>query len=200
MILNIQSQTLLLVLRSFLSGCVLCAVYDVLVTAMPTESRGGVIRVLRGVWRGIADLLICICFSILALLIMYYTNRGFFRALVILVMSLGFLVFKVSIGMLWRRLCNLFWGLVRKILRLFILPLIFIKNKLISLYLLTIGRIIDKIKLSARQWITSRRLRREEKIKAVGVDTPADKDSDRREDFVYVGDGKGYRKNGRIRF
>ena len=200
MIQNIQSQTLLLVLRSLMAGGVLCAAYDAFIMAMPTESRGGAVRVLCGVWRALADLLICICFAVFALLIMYYTNRGFFRALVILVMALGFLLFKVSIGRLWRRLCAFFWGLVRKILRFFILPLIFIKNKLISLYLLTIGRIIDKIKLSVRQWITSRRARREERMNADTEDASVDKDSDRREDFVYVGDGKGYRKNGRIRF
>ena len=100
MIINAQSETLLLILRSFLSGIILGVVYDVFTVALkkPASDSRAPVKVLFSVLLFLFDFLFCLLCAAVSLLLMYYSNRGFFRALVFVLMFLGFTCFRLSYG------------------------------------------------------------------------------------------------------
>lgn len=196
MIFNLQGETLLLILRSFLSGVILGGVYDVFATALkevPADAKKTT-KIIFSCLLFVFDFLFCVCCGATALLLMYYSNRGFFRSIVLPVMFIGFISFRVSIGVLFRKLLRVVYGLILRLLKILLIPLKFIKSKLILLYRLTIGKILAKIVLWVRTVRESRRLRT---MQAAVQDTP---EIQKEEDFVYVGKGAGYKRNGRIKF
>lgn len=195
MIFNLQGETLLLILRSFLSGVILGVLYDVFATALkePPGDAKRFIKIIFSCLLFVFDFLFCVCCSVSALLLMYYSNRGFFRAIVLPVMFLGFVCFRVSLGIPFRRFLRFIYRIILKLLKILIIPLKFIKSKLISLYYLTIGKILDKIVLRVRTAREERRLRAQQSAVQNTPEIP-------QEDFVYVGKGAGYKRNGRIKF
>lgn len=197
MIINAQSETLLLILRSFLSGIILGVVYDVFTVAIkkPASDSRAPVKVLFSVLLFLFDFLFCLLCAAVSLLLMYYSNRGFFRALVFVLMFLGFTCFRCSLGILFRRVLSALYGLIWKILKIATIPLRFVKNKLILLYHLTIGKILGKIVLRVR----SARARRAERLAAAQTDMLPEMPQEK-EDFVYVGKSAGYKRNGRIKF
>ena len=195
MIFNLQGETLLLILRSFLSGAILGGLYDIFATLLrdpPAESKK-IIKILFSCLLFICDFLFCICCGVTALLLMYYSNRGFFRAIVLPIMFLGFICFRVSLGRLFRRFLRFFYGIIFKLIKILLIPIKFIKSKLILLYHLTIGKIVAKIVLRVRTAREEKRLRAQQ---TAVQDTPEIPE----EEFVHVGKASGYRKSGRIKF
>lgn len=184
-----------MILRSFLSGVILGVVYDIFTTALktpPTDTKK-FIKIIFSCLLFVFDFLFCVVCGVVALLLMYYSNRGFFRAIVLPIMFIGFISFRVSIGILFRKLLRVVYGLVLKLLKILLIPLKFIKSKLILLYRLTIGKILDKIVLRVKTGREARKNRRTQ----TEADTP---EIQKEEDFVYVGKGTGYKRNGRIKF
>ncbi len=195
MIFNLQGETLLLILRSFLSGAMLGVLYDIFSTLLkdpPVDSKK-IIRILFSCLIFVFDFLFCLCCGATALLLMYYSNRGFFRAIILPIMFLGFICFRISLGRLFRRFLRFVYGIVFKLLKILLIPLEFIKSKLILLYHLTIGRILAKIVLWVRAAREARRLRAQPSPVQDTPEVP-------KEDFVHVGKASGYRKSGRIKF
>ena len=195
MIFNMQGETLLLILRSFLSGAILGVLYDIFSTLLcdpPADSKK-IIKIIFSCLLFICDFLFCICCGVTALLLMYYSNRGFFRAIVLPIMFLGFVCFRISLGRLFRRFLKFVYGIIFKLLKILLIPLKFIKSKLILLYHLTIGKILAKIVLWVRNAREARRLRAQQ---STSQDTPEIPE----EEFVHVGKGAGYKRNGRIKF
>ncbi len=195
MIFNLQGETLLLILRSFLSGVILGVVYDVFSTVLkdPPPDAKRHIKIIFSCLLFVCDFLFCVCCGVTALLLMYYSNRGFFRAIVLPIMFLGFVCFRVSLGRLFRKLVRFVCGIILKLLKILLVPLKFIKSKLILLYHLTIGKILAKIVLRVRTEREERRLRAQQSAVQNTPEIP-------QEDFVYVGKGAGYKRNGRIKF
>ncbi len=195
MIFNLQGETLLLILRSFLSGVMLGGVYDIFATALkePSADAKRLIKIIFSCLLFVFDFLFCVCCGVTALLLMYYSNRGFFRAIVLPIMFLGFICFRVSLGRLFRRFLRFVYGVIFKLIKILLIPLKFIKSKLILLYHLTIGKILAKIVLRAR---TAREARRLRELQTTVQDTPEIP----KEEFVHVGKASGYRKSGRIKF
>lgn len=200
MIVNLQGETLLLILRSFLSGIFLGILYDVFTVAlkMPQINAGKVKKAVVSILLFIFDFTFCLVCAAAALLLMYYSNRGFYRSLVFIVMFLGFLCFRCSLGILFRRLLVLLYRFILKLFRIALIPLCFIKSKMILLYRLTIGKIIGKIVSGARAAKEKRLQARAEKEQA--ANQGPEEITENKEDFVYVGKGARYRKNGRIKF
>ncbi len=194
MIFNLQGETLLLILRSFLSGVILGALYDIFTTALkdPPADAKRFIKMIFSCLLFVFDFLFCLSCGITALLLMYYSNRGFFRAIVMPIMFVGFICFRVSLGRLFRKFLRVMYGLIFKLLKVLLIPLRFLKSKLILLYHLTIGKILAKIVL----WVKNARQARKLRL-LQAAQTP---EIPKEEDFVHVGKGAGYKRNGRIKF
>lgn len=194
MIFNLQGETLLLILRSFLSGVILGALYDIFTTALkePPADAKRFIKIIFSCLLFVFDFLFCLSCGITALLLMYYSNRGFFRAIVMPIMLVGFICFRVSLGRPFRKLLRVVYGLIFKLLKILLIPIRFLKSKLILLYHLTIGKILAKIVL----WVKA--ARQERRLRSLqAAQTP---EIPKEEDFVNVGNGAGYKRNGRIKF
>ena len=155
------------------------------------------------------DLFFWVIFGISAVLLFYNVSGGVFRASVIPAMLFGLLVYYISLGRLVlylnSRLVGLLWRLVhllglmiaRLILKLcrfaakiLAVPLSFIKKILFSLYHLTIGKILGRIK-------EERRLRAQKKALGTEGEMPLC-ECDREGESEYG--GKPYRSEGRISF
>lgn len=204
MIFNIRGETLLLLIRSFLAGVVLGAVYDIFRAALTYRSSGG-----RGLPRWVSlllsavfDFIFCILCAVSALLLMYYSNRGFFRASVIPVMLAGFLCFRCSLGKILGRVLSWAYGVIWKIILILTFPVRFIFLKMILLLRLTIGKIIGKIVAGARAHIKAdgggmrdglhsyENTEGEEKSDVAGATAKSGKNTN----------GRAYRAYGRIKF
>lgn len=175
MIFNIRGETFLLLLRSFLAGAVLGAVYDILRTAVSPsrdDERGlrGVRRVAVLIISAVFDIIFCILGGVTALLLMYYSNRGFFRASVLAVMLLGFLCFRCSLGIIFRRVLSWLYGIIWRVICFAFRPLKFIFLKLFSLFHLTICKFVGRIVAGAesvRAAAMSRGRRNDEAAEAI---------------------------------
>ena len=202
MIINVQSETLLLILRSFLSGIVLGVIYDVFTVAlkMPTGDRRALVKVISSVLLFLFDFVFCLLCAAVSLLLMYYSNRGFFRAFVFAFMLLGFLCFRCSLGILFRKLLSAIYRLIWRIIQIATTPLIFLKNKLILAFRLTIGKILGKIVLWVRIAKSRRAERLAARVEAQSKEKGLPETPQGMEDFVYVGKNAGYKRNGRIKF
>ncbi len=182
MIFNDQEQTILLILRSFIAGMLLCVVYDVVFEALFKVKHR---KLLFGITSFVFDFFFCILCACVSILLMYYANKGFFRSLVFIFMILGFVCFRISVGRLLRKILSAVYGVL-------LIPVRFVKNKMISLFHLTIGKIIGKIVSKARKTKEEIRQKRQKK--------PLSEPETPKEDFVYVANGTGYKKSGRIKF
>lgn len=188
MILNIQSRTLLLMLYSLACGIALGVFYD----ATHTLPRGvqspyrRSAKILILILQGFFDVLFCVLISILSMLLSYYCGGGFFRAITFVLMLGGFVAFKYTLGVLWRRLLSyvygVLWRITRSFLRTVLAPIKLLCSKLTHIYRLTKDKILGKIK---------------ERRDARAMSTPTPEITEEGEK-VYVAKGFGYRKQGRI--
>ena len=134
MIFNLPQQTYLLILRSFTFGVVLGFVYDLLFVAIKPMQKGKsrMLNFCRAMLLFVCDFFFCMLWAVSALLVMYYSNRGFFRAIVFVIMFIGFISFRVSIGRVFSKLLlkiyRFICRVVRKIAGILIIPIKFIKN------------------------------------------------------------------------
>lgn len=130
------------------------------------------------------------CVSIL----LTYSCGGFFRGLIYVGLFGGFLTYYFTLGRLILGLNRKITGKIKKAVTVvaprILKPVKFIFGRIILLYHLTIGRIIDKI-------IEGRKKRRSASIE---VDTLAEDAERGKEGFVYVDGKAGYRRDGRVSF
>ena len=197
-----QGELAIILLRSFLCGVALGVVYELirafkLLCGVETfdgerKRRTGFVGFLSHAVTFVTDLLFWVgsgCVSIL----LTYACGGFFRGLIYIGIFGGFLAYYFTLG-------KLILGLNRKIAdkikralilaaRCLLKPIKFIFGRIILLYHLTIGKIIDKI----IEGIKKRK-------QSVSEDIPAEDGECGREDFVYVGGKTGYRRDGRVSF
>lgn len=187
MILNIQSRTLLLIIRSLFCGCALGLLYDLTHTrprGLASPPRKSALF-FRGAILFFLDVIFCIVSAVAAELMTYYFGGGFFRAIVYVMVALGFLGFRYTVGILLRRLLSYLYGCMLRVtvrlVRLLRRPLVFACRKIKCLYRLTIGRFLGKIKAGYK----ARR-------------TPEPAKHTEEGEMVYVANGYGYKKHGRI--
>lgn len=199
-----QSELAILLLRSFLYGAALGLIYEVvravkMLLGVPygnekngESGRGGA---LLFVFTFITDLIFWTGAGCTAI-ILAYSGGGFYRGMILLGMGGGFLVYRVTLGRLLLSInLTLTAALKRlaiKMMPLLLKPLRIIFRWIISLYHLTMGRIIDKI-------IEDRKNKARTSVDAES-DALLDGDDGRKEDFVYVEGNKGYRRDGRVSF
>ena len=199
-----QGELAILLLRSFLCGVSLGLIFEaVRAVKMLFGVPYGDERVSETGKRGtflfiftfITDLIFWTGAGCTAI-ILAYSGGGFYRGMILLGIGGGFLIYRVTLGRLLLRinltLTTAIKRLAIKMMPLMLKPLRIIFGWIISLYHLTMGRIIDKI--------IEDRKNKSETRDAVECDAPADMDEDRKEDFVYVDGNKGYRRAGRVSF
>ena len=161
--INLSEKTVFeLLLKAFLLGVahgllydgmrfvkMLCGVkYFPKAAATPLPSRAG--SVLLYAVTFIFDVVFWIVFGISAVLLFYNVSGGVFRASVFPAMLLGLLLYYISIGRIMLSLSSRLVVLLGKICRLaariLSVPLFYAKKILFSLYHLTIGKILGRIK------------------------------------------------------
>ena len=135
-------------------------------------------------WAGAA------CVSIL----LTYAEGGFFRGMTYIGIFGGFLAYYFTLGRIILRLNRKIMRKIKKALAAampyLLRPVKFMFGRIILLYHLTIGKIIDKI-------IEDRKKRSESEAEQDISDEDAECG---KEDFVYVGGKTGYRRVGRVSF
>lgn len=198
-----QGELAIILLRSFLCGVVLGVVYEMIRAfklLCGVESYSGERRKKRGFASFLShavtfatDILFWVgsgCASILLI----YACGGFFRGLIYIGIFGGFLAYYFTLGRLILALNRKITGKIKKALIAalphLLKPVKLIFGRIILLYHLTIGKIIDKI-------IEGRKKRKES---LADEKTQAEDAECGKEDFVYVGGKTGYRRVGRVSF
>ena len=200
-----QSDARLLLLRSLICGVSLGLIYDVIrflklfcgvkygeVAAPGSRS----LRVLHFFLAFVTDIVFWSLVGVLSIALIYSSTGGMFRGLTYIGLALGFIAYYFTLGklvlFLSRRAVKILWRALRFIFKVIRVPILFVVKGIISLYHLTIGKIIGKI---------INRIRMMKNKPESEVEREADCfDGGGKEDFVYV-DGKiGYRRTDRINF
>lgn len=201
-----QSELAALLLRSILCGVFFGGIYDIIRSVKmlcgvrygesEEEKTPAGRRVVIYTVTLITDIVFWVCAGCAAILLMY-SSGGFFRGMTFVGMTGGFLIYYFTLGRLVLKLSRRVTSFLKKIIRraaiLAVKPIKKLLDGIISLYHLTIGKIIDKI-------IEGSKKKREEKQSAdEGENEPCVADLGK-EGFVYVDGKTGYRRQGRISF
>lgn len=150
------------------------------------------------------DVLFFIVAAISSVLLMYSVGGGIFRGMTYVGMAVGFLLYYLTVSKLVaelsKRLTFLLWRLLRRLLSLISIPIKAALRGIISLYHLTIGRFVGKIKAEIKlRREKSQAARTEEQEKARAEADEIDREGGK-EAFVYVSENCRYRREGRIKF
>ena len=198
-----QGDLAIILLRSFWCGVALGGVYEIIRAFKllcgvedydgERKKRAGFLGFFAHAITFVTDLAFWVgsgCVSIL----LTYACGGFFRGLLYIGIFGGFLAYYLTLGRLILGLNRKIMGKIKKVLTVampYILkPFKFIFGRIILLYHLTIGKIIDKI-------IEDRKKRKEALVED---DPPAEDGECGKEGFVYVDGQTGYRRDGRVSF
>ncbi len=207
--IDISQDTLLcLLVRAFLCGVILGLVYEVIrafkmlcgvrYNDISPKKSSKAREILLFALTFVCDILFWLIAGLVSIILMYHTARGFFRGMTYLGLASGFLVYYLGPGRLMlklnERIVKIVKSAVKKLLGLIYIPVRKIFCLAISLYHLTIGRIIGKIK-------EERKRRREARIAAAeAADTVTPEDNEGRESSLYALGKAVYKKQGRVSF
>jgi hypothetical protein len=198
-----QKELATLLLLAAALGAVLGVLYDCLRAIreiFASRGAGGCRRALSYAVTFLTDLVFWLTVGVSSVILLYGFCGGVFRGMVYLGIGAGFLLYSVSLGRAVRALLLLGIRLLKRgigmLLRLLAIPLCAARRGIISLYHLTIGRFLGKIKRMMKKAREARLVKEPEGAEEIGTG------EDRRggEDFVYVGERAGYARDGRIRF
>ena len=200
-----QAEVRLLLWRSLLCGVALGFFYDVirLIKLFCGVKYGDravyksrFIRAAHFVLAFLTDIIFWVSVGILSIALIYSSTGGIFRGVTYICLAIGFLFYYFTLG---RLVLFLNKKIVKLTMRVFMwlakvlrVPLSFALKGIISLYHLTIGKIIGKIKDKIR---TKKKL---PNLEQTGEDW--DFEEGGKEDFVYVDKKAGYRRSDRINF
>ena len=142
------------------------------------------------------DVVFWVAVGILSIALIYSATGGIFRGVTYICLAIGFVAYYFTLGRLVLFLSKKTVKLARRILKAVVkvlrIPLSFALKGIISLYHLTIGKIIGKIKDRIR---TKKKL-----LDSESADAVENFDEGGKEDFVYVNGKTGYRRTDRINF
>ncbi len=203
-----QDLLLSLLLKSLAGGALLGVFYDVIrafkmlfgvkygVDAVKTSSKG--VKIGAFVVTFLTDVIFWVFAGLLSIAIIYSVGGGRFRGLTYLALAVGFIIYYLTFGRLMLKISAFFVKLLKKtvrgLIRLVLAPLKWILRLIISLYHLTIGRIIGKIKVAVA---ASRERKREAAL--ANIAEPLEGESGK-EDPKNVDEKYRFRKEGRISF
>ena len=200
-----QGEAAALLLRSFLSGLFLGLAYDLLkgirlFICAEKPRKKSLWAVLFHLLSFVFDIAFFLAFAVLAIALCYSYVNGLFRGMVYLGMAAGVIIYRLTLSrvvvFLEKKATGVLRRAVRSIARLIKRPIVFLLGRFISLYHLTIGKILGKI-ISRIKDAAIRRKNTE--------DAPLESESftdeaTGKEEHPY-GEGRaGYRASGRINF
>ena len=205
-----QSVIITLILRALLCGAVLGVFYDViralkmlfgvgyfLNSTIPSRLAKGI---LAHAITFVTDLVFWLTAGLLSIALIYEIGGGVFRGITYIGLTAGFLIYYFTLGRLVLKLSAILVKAIKKavskVVRLVLIPIKRILLTVISLYHLTIGKILGKIRLMILQCREKRRKGREE-LTVLPIE---DDRAEGKEDFVYVDGRTGFKKCGRISF
>lgn len=199
-----------LLLRSFICGIALGIFYDVIrfiklfcgvKYGEVWHARRGIVRVAHFLLTFVTDIIFWVAAGLMAIALIYDGAQGGFRGLVLIGMSLGLVSHYFTLGRLLlflsKKLSRGLRFLILRAARLIFIPISFIFKGIISLYHLTIGKIIGKIVCRMRAAEAAAQKLPESLAEG---ETPEEGDGGGKEDFVYVQGKIGYRRTDRIDF
>lgn len=200
-----QGEAAALILRSFLSGMLLGLAYDLLkgirmLVCTEKPRKKSLWRVLFHLLSFVFDIAFFLAFALFAIALCYSYIDGLFRGMVYLGMAAGVLIYRLTLSrvvvFLEKKVTGALRRAVKWVVKLIKRPIVFLFGRFISLYHLTIGKILGKI-IKRIKDIASRRKNTEdaplESESSVGEETG-------KEEHPY-GEGRaGYRASGRINF
>ena len=202
-----QGELALLLVRSFTSGILLGLTYDLLrafkmllgveyVGGNGNSKKNKAEKGLLFAVTFLTDLLFFTGAGCVAIFLAY-ADGGFFRGMILLGMAIGFLLYYFTLGKIVlsvnAKIISLLKKTVRKLIPYLIKPLKTVCGRIIFLYHLTIGSIIDKIKSDIKN--------KDHEDKSACRERSDDGAAEcGKEDFVYVNGKVGYRKEGRVSF
>lgn len=148
----------LLLVYSFLSGAFLGVFYDVLYCVFDFKSKksSAVINFLKNLNVFLRDIVFCVSAGFFALVLMYNVNKGVFRGSVYILMLSGFLLYRVTLSHLVRKLLLFIVTILNKIFSFLFYPI----YRVFRFFYLTIRKIICII-------VCRRNLRKVKKQKAL---------------------------------
>ncbi len=201
-----QSELAALLFRSVLCGVAFGGIYDIIRAfkmlcgvrygESEEEKAPAGRRVLVYTVTLITDLLFWIGAGCAAILLMY-SGGGIFRGMTFLGMTGGFLLYYFTLGRLVLKLSRKVTSVLKKMLRRLAIwalkPIKKLFDGIISLYHLTLGKIIDKI-------IEDSKKKKEKKQSADEGENEHCVADLGKEGFVYVDGKTGYRREGRVSF
>lgn len=203
-----QDLLLSLLLKSLAGGALLGVIYDVIRAfkmlfgvkygsdAVRITAKG--MKIGAFVVTFLTDVIFWVFAGLLSIALIYSVGGGRFRGLTYLALAIGFLIYYLTIGRLMLKisafLVNFLKKTVRWLIRLILVPFKWVLRLIISLYHLTIGRIIGKIRVAVE---ASRERKREAAL--ANIAEPPEGESGK-EDLENVDEKYRFRKEGRISF
>ena len=200
-----QGDARLLLLRSLICGASLGVIYDVfrflklfcgVKYGEVAAPKSRFLRVLHFFLAFVTDIAFWSFVGIVSVALIYSSTRGMFRGLTYIGLALGFIAYYFTLGrlvlFLSRKAVKILWRVMRFAAKVVRVPISFIFKGIISLYHLTIGKIIGKIISKIRT--------KKNKPESETEQEPECTDGGGKEDFVYVEGKIGYRRTDRINF
>lgn len=196
-----------LLLKSLLCGGILGVFYDILRAikmllgvrygeCSEFSSLGG--RAVVFIVTFITDLVFWVTAGLLSIALIYSVGDGRFRGMTYIALALGFLVYYLTLGRLMLKvsafLVKILKKAARRLIGLILAPIKLILRLIISLYHLTIGRIIGKIIVAVA---ASRQRRREAALVSIAETS---EEAGGKEDLDFADGKHRYSKEGRIDF
>jgi hypothetical protein len=200
-----QGEIIRLLLRSLLCGVALGVFYDGIRLIKlfcgvrygeREEKKNAALSAAHFILAFVTDIVFWVTVGVVSVALIYGSTGGIFRGSTYLCLAVGFVAYYFTLGravlFLSRRLVKLCRRAARRMIKVAAVPLSFIFKGIISLYHLTIGKIIGKIKERIRTRKNKPNDESEQECFALS--------DGRKEDFVYVDGKTGYRRTDRINF
>ena len=202
-----QEAIVTLLLRSFLCGVLLGVAYDGIRTlkmffgirygkdaGIPS---GRARKIIAYAVTFITDIVFWLLVGVCSIALMYTVGGGVFRGVTYLALAFGFLIYYLTLGRLVLKISALLTAFVKRVfarlLGIILYPIKWLFGAIISLWHLTIGKIIGKIiRELVRRNSRGATDAQDEKLPL--------ENGGGEEEYVYVGSKGRYRKSGRIDF
>ncbi len=196
-----QELILSLIIKAFLIGVALGVLYETVRIAKMLlgvgEEGGRIKRIASVIFLFLTDLIFCLLFASSAILLTYNIGGGVFRGCVYLCMGVGLILYRVSVGRLIEKAERFVTSIIKRVLRktvkIALVPIRAIFSLYCRLYSLTIGRIIGKIRCKVRAAKAA-------KTAGCAQALPECITEEKKDEEDNAKGARGYRKEGRISF
>jgi len=200
-----QKIILSLILRAFCIGVALGLFYEGVRIArmmLPRSRAGRFWGIVFFAFSFFTDLAFCLLFAASAILLTYNISGGVFRGCVYTFISVGLLIYRMTLGKLIERIEQFLTDVIKKslkvIIKITLIPLRAIFSLVCRIYALTIGKIIGKIICRVKS-VREKKKRARAENTAVQISPQSPKEETEEEEYN-AKCARGYKKEDRISF